>query len=54
MCERYIKQAEDENDLKKVRQLEIIQRNLLRQQQRIKYKMHVVYNQKVPDVADND
>ena len=53
MCERYIKQAEDENDLKKVRELEIIQRNLLRQQQRIKYKMHVVYNQNVPD-ASND
>lgn len=54
MCERYIKQAEDENDLKKVRQLEIIQRNLLRQQQRIKYKMHVVYKQNVPDVKSND
>ena len=54
MCERYIKQAEDENDLKKVRQLEIIQRNLQRQQQRIKYKMHVVYNQHVPDVAGGD
>lgn len=55
MCERYIKQAEDNNDLKKLRQLEIIQRNLLRQQQRIKYKMHVVYRQHVPDVNnDND
>jgi hypothetical protein len=53
MCERYIKQAEDDNDLKKVRQLEIIQRNLLRQQQRIKYKMHVVYNQRVPDVSND-
>jgi len=54
MCERYIRQAEDEGDLKKVRQLEIIQRNLLRQQQRIKYKMHVVYNQRVPSTGDND
>ena len=54
MCERYIKEAEDENDLKKVRELEIIQRNLQRQQQRIKYKMHVVYNQKVPNVSNND
>lgn len=54
MVDRYIKQAEDENDLKKVRELEIIQRNLQRQQQRIKYKMHVVYNQKVPNVANND
>ena len=39
MCERYIRQAEDEGDLKKVRQLEIIQRNLKRQQQRIKYSV---------------
>ena len=54
MVDRYIKQAEDENDLKKVRQLEMIQRNLQRQQQRIKYKMHVVYKQDVPNVADND
>ena len=54
MCDRYIKQAEDNNDLKKVRQLEMIQRNLQRQQQRIKYKMHVVYKQNVPNVSDND
>lgn len=54
MCERYIKQAEDENDLKKVRQLEMIQRNLQRQQQRIKYNMHVVYRQHVPEISDND
>lgn len=54
MCERYIKQAEDENDLKKVRQLEIIQRNLLRQQQRLKYNMHVVHKQNVPQTPDSD
>ena len=54
MVDRYIKQAEDEGDLKKVRELEIIQRNLQRQQQRIKYKMHVVYKQNVPNVSDND
>lgn len=54
MCERYIRQAEEEGDLKKVRQLEIIQRNLLRQQQRIKYKMHVMYKQHVPNVPDNN
>ena len=54
MCDRYLKQAEDEGDLKKVRELEIIQRNLLRQQQRIKYKMHVVYKQNIPNVPDND
>ena len=53
MCDRYLKQAEDEGDLKKVRQLEIIQRNLLRQQQRIKYKMHV-YNQSNNQVSSMD
>jgi hypothetical protein len=54
MVDRYIKQAEDEGDLKKVRQLEIIQRNLQRQQQRIKYQMHVIYKQDVPSVSGND
>jgi len=55
MCERYIRQAEDEGDLKKVRQLEIIQRNLQRQQQRIKYNMHVIHKQNVPNTStDND
>lgn len=54
MVDRYIKQAEDDGDLKKVRQLEIMQRNLQRQQQRIKYRMHVVYNQKVPNVTSDD
>lgn len=50
MCERYLRQAEDEGDMKKVRQIEIIQRNLERQKQRIQYKMIVIYNQRVPDV----
>lgn len=54
MCDRYLRQAEDQGDLKKVRQLEIIQRNLLRQQQRIKYKMHVVYKQHVPETSNNN
>lgn len=53
MCERYIRQAEDNGDLKKVRQLEIIQRNLQRQQQRIKYNMCVIYNQNVPNTNDD-
>lgn len=54
MCDRYIKQAEDKNDLKKVRELEKIQRNLHRQHQRIKYKMKVDFNQNVPDVKSSD
>lgn len=49
MCERYIHQAEDKNDLKKVRELEKIQRNLERQHQRIKYKMNVEHDMRVPD-----
>lgn len=54
MVERYLRQAEDEGDLKKVRNLEMVKRNLLRQQQRIKYKMKVVYKQNVPNVNNNN
>ena len=54
MCERYMRQAEDENDMKKIRQIEIMQRNLERQRQRIKYKMTVIYNQKTPEVGTHD
>lgn len=45
MTERYIRIAEDKNDMKAVRELLKIKRNLQRQQQRIKYKMRVYYNQ---------
>lgn len=51
MCERYLRMAEDKNDMEAIRQIEITQRNLERQRQRIKYKMNVVYNQKVPNTA---
>ena len=54
MCERYMRAAEDEGDMKKIRQIEVIQRNLERQRQRIKYRMTVIYNQKVPEVGAND
>lgn len=54
MCERYMRQAEDEGDMKKVRQIEIAQRNLQRQKQRITYKMVAVYNQPVVKADDND
>lgn len=54
MCERYLRIAEDKNDMKAVRQIEVTQRNLQRQQQRIKYKMNVVYGQNVPDVGKNE
>ena len=55
MCERYMRQAEDKNDMKAIRNIEQIQRNLERQQQRIKYRMKVIYNQDVPNApGDND
>ena len=54
MCERYLKQAEEKNDMKAIRQIEMTQRNLQRQQQRIKYKMHVVYNDKVPNTVGEE
>ena len=41
MCERYLRMYEEQNDMKAVRQCEIIQRNLQRQHQRIKYKMAI-------------
>ena len=49
MCERYMRQAEEKNDMKAIRQIEQIQRNLERQQQRIKYRMKVLYKQNVPN-----
>ena len=41
MCERYIRMYEEKQDLPKVRQCEIIYRNLQRQHQRIKYRMKI-------------
>jgi hypothetical protein len=47
MCDRYIAKAEDEHDLKKVREYELLKRSIARQIQKIKYNMRV-YNQVVP------
>ena len=44
MCDRYIRIYEDQQDMEKLRQCEMIQRNLLRQQQRIRYKMKVDFH----------
>lgn len=41
MCERYIRFYEDRNDMKNLRQCEMIYRNLQRQQQRLKYRMSI-------------
>lgn len=54
MCEKYMRIAEEKNDMKKVREIEKIQRNLIRQKQRIQYKMITVYHQKVPDATNKD
>lgn len=53
MCNRYLKIAEDKNDLKAQKQLLITKRNLERQRQRIKYKMAVHYNQNVGNLKTN-
>lgn len=46
MVNKYIKIAEDKNDMKSLRQLLQTQKALERQKSRIKYKMKVVYNDK--------
>lgn len=45
MNEKYLRIAEDNNDMKATRELLKIQRDLQRQRQRIKYKMKVYHNQ---------
>lgn len=54
MCERYLRQAEEKNDMEAIRQIEKTQRSLERQRQRIQYKMAIEYRQKVPEIKDND
>jgi len=53
MCEKYIRAAEDNNDMKALKQLYVIQRNLERQKQRIKYNMKVNFNQTVPNAPNS-
>lgn len=52
MCEKYIDIAESKNDMKALKQLLTIQKNLKRQEQRIRYKMKVDFNQNVPKTDD--
>lgn len=49
MCQKYIDIAEQKNDMKALKQLLMIQRDLERQHQRIKYKMKVDLGQKYFD-----
>ena len=49
MCDKYIEIAEQKNDMKALKQLLMIKRDLERQHQRIKYKMKVELGQKYYD-----
>ena len=46
MCQKYIDIAEQKNDMKALKQLLMIQRDLERQHQRIKYKMKMDFCEK--------
>lgn len=50
MCKRYLRQAEDQNDLEAQKKILRIQRNLERQRQRIRYNMKVHWKQDVPNI----
>lgn len=54
MCKKYIDIAESKNDMKALKQLLTIQRNLQRQHQRIKYKMKVESGDKVHEINPDD
>ena len=54
MCQKYIDIAESKNDMKALKQLLMIQRDLERQKQRIKYNMKIQLGQKVYDVKSAD
>lgn len=53
MVEKYLKIAEDKDDMKATRQLLNTQRRLERERQRIKYNM-AVHHKTAPDIKDND
>lgn len=54
MSKRYLRQAEDQNDLEAQKRILQIQRNLERQKQRLQYNMKVTWNQDVPDIKKDD
>lgn len=54
MCRRYMRQAEDQNDLAAQKRLLQIEKNLIRQKQRIQYNMKVEWGQNVPDTKKDD
>ena len=54
ITERYIDQAKEKNDMKALRQCLTIQKKLMRQRDRLKFKMRVDYDEKTPDSYDKD
>lgn len=52
MCDKYIEIAESKNDMKALKQLMTIKKSLTRQEQRIRYKMKVDFNQNVSKADD--
>ena len=53
MCEKYIEIAESKNDMKALKKLLTIQRELERQRQRIKYNMKIKFGQKYYDSTNS-
>lgn len=51
MCEKYIDIAESKGNMKALKRLLTIQKNLQRQEQRLRYKMKVDFRDDVPDTA---
>lgn len=51
MCEKYIDIAESKGNMKALKRLLTIQKNLQRQEQRLRYKMRVDFRDDVPDTA---
>ena len=52
ICEKYIAIAEDKNDMKALKKLLQIQKELTRQYQRVKYKMSIEHGQKYHDAEE--
>lgn len=54
MCNKYIQQAEEKNDMKGLRNLLMIKKKLEAQRNRLKYKMHVDFRDQDVVKGDND
>ena len=54
ITDRYIEKYKNENDMKKLRECLQIQKKLLRERDRLKYKTKVDYDEKAPDSYDKD